>query len=129
MRKRPPTTRNSITHKFVIRAKDESSWEGYFTVGLYKDGTPAELFVVLGKSGETLAGMARCWATCFSMCLQSGVPIERLTDKFTFFRFEPAGFTDNPDIPYAHSIADYVCRWLEKTFVVSTPARQDGEHS
>ncbi len=127
MRRHPPATRRSITHKFVIRTKDEPV-EGYITVGMYEEGTPAELFVVLGKSGEALAGMARCWATCFSICLQMGVPVEQLIDKFKFFRFEPAGFTDDPEI-FAHSIPDLICRWMEKTFVVSKSTTPAGERT
>lgn len=115
MRTRPPTTRNSITHRFEIRAKDEPV-KGYVTIGLYPDGRPAELFIVLAKAGESLRGLARCWATCFSLCLQNGVPIETLIEKFKYFRFEPAGWSDNPRIRYAYSIADYVCRYLEDTF-------------
>jgi ribonucleoside-diphosphate reductase alpha chain len=53
------------------------------------------------------------------MCLQMGVPLDVLVQKFSFFRFEPSGFTENQGIPYAHSIADYVCRWLGATFVKS----------
>lgn len=115
MRRRPPTTRQSITHRFEIKGKEEVV-KGYLTVGLYEDGTPAELFVVLAKAGEALRGLARCWATCFSICLQQGVPLRTLVDKFKYFRFEPSGWTDNPAIPHAHSIADYVCRWIEAEF-------------
>lgn len=115
MRKRPPTTRHSIIHNFEIRGKDESV-EGYIVVGLYEDGFPAEVFLVLAKTGENLRGLARCWATCFSLCLQNEVPVTHLVEKFKFFRFEPSGWTNNPNIPYAHSIADYVARWLELTF-------------
>ena len=90
----------------------------YFTVGFYENGSPAELFLVLGKSGEALAGMGRCFATCFSMCLQMGVPIEHLVEKFKYFRFEPAGLTDNPQIPKADSVVDYIAKWIEATFLV-----------
>lgn len=115
MRRRPPATRHSITHRVEIRAKG-GPVDVYVTVGLYQDRSPAELFVVLGKAGEPMAGMARCWATCFSICLQMGVPIEHLVEKFKFFRFEPAGPTDNPEIPFAQSIPDYACRWMEQRF-------------
>jgi hypothetical protein len=77
---------------------------------------PSEIFLVLAKSGEALRGLARCWAICFSICLQRGAPLESLTGRFRYFRFEPSGWTSNKAIPYAHSIADYVCRWLERTF-------------
>lgn len=119
MRRRPSETRRSEVHKFSIRSKDDGLVEGYIIVGLYDDGTPCELFLVLSRAGESIRGLARCWATCFSMCLQMGVPLDALVQKFSFFRFEPSGFTKNQEIPYAHSIADYVCRWLDVTFVKS----------
>ena len=90
--------------------------DGYITVGLYEDGTPAELFVVLAKCGEGIRGLARCWATAFSLCLQLGLPLETLIEKFKYFRFEPSGPTDNPEIPFAQSLVDYVSRWLEQRF-------------
>ena|SRR3989338_8781010 len=46
------------------------------------------------------------------MCLQSGVPLKVLVKKFKDMRFEPAGFTNNPDIPTAKSIMDYVFRYI-----------------
>lgn len=116
MRRKPPTTRESLTHRFEILAKD-GPVEGYITVGMFADGTPAEMFLVLARAGESMRGLARCWATCFSLCLQSGIPLEHLVEKFKYFRFEPAGFTRNPDIPNAQSIADYVARWMELTFL------------
>ena len=120
VRRRPPATRRSITHRFAILASGEAI-DGYITVGPYEDGNPAELFLVLAKSGEALAGLARCWATCFSLFLQMGLPNETLIEKFKFFRFEPAGPTDNAEIPLAQSIPDYVCRWIERPFM-KTPA-------
>jgi len=115
LRKRLPLDRKSITHKFVIHAKD-GIIEGYVTVGLYDDGTPGEMFLILAKTGEALRGMARCWAICFSLCLQYRVPLNNLIERFKFFRFEPSGMTENEDLRTAQSIADYVCRWLEQQF-------------
>ncbi len=115
-RRRPPATRRSVTHHFVIHAK-EGAVDGYMTVGLYEDGAPCEVFLVLAKTGEAIRGFARCWATCFSICLQYGAPLGTLIEKFKYFRFEPAGMTDNYTVPVAHSMADYVCRWLEAVFI------------
>lgn len=125
MRRKPPTTRKSITHRFEILAKD-GPIEGYITVGLFADGTPAEMFLVLARAGESMRGLARCWATCFSLCLQSGISLQHLVEKFKYFRFEPAGFTQNPDIPNAQSIADYVARWMEITFLKSEKKDESG---
>ena len=51
------------------------------------------------------------------MALQYGVPLESLVKKFAHQRFEPSGFTKNPDIRNASSITDYVFRWLGCQFI------------
>jgi ribonucleoside-diphosphate reductase alpha chain len=40
-----------------------------------------------------------------------------MCEKFSHTRFEPSGFTGNPEIPIAKSIMDYIFRWLELKFV------------
>ena len=112
VRHRLPAERASITHKFGI-----AGHEGYITVGLYKDGTPGELFVRMAKEGSTVSGLMDSFATAVSLALQHGVPIKLLCDKFSHTRFEPSGFTGNPEIPIAKSIMDYIFRWLELRFV------------
>ena len=91
-----PDTRNSVTHKFSV-----AGHEGYITVGLYENGKPGEIFITLGKAGSTLAGFADAFATAISFSLQHGVELRFLVDKFAHVRFEPSGFTGNPDIPIA----------------------------
>jgi ribonucleoside-diphosphate reductase alpha chain len=91
--------------------------EGYITVGQYDDGQPGEIFVTLGKAGSTLAGFADAFATAISFSLQHGVELRFLVDKFTHVRFEPSGFTGNPEIPIAKSIVDYVFRWLSQRYL------------
>ncbi len=112
LRKRMPTTRNSITHKFDI-----AGHEGYLTVGLYDNGTPGELFITMAKEGSTIGGLMDSFGTAISMCLQHGVSIEVLAAKFAHSRFEPSGFTKNPDIPMAKSLMDYIFRWLAIRFI------------
>jgi len=111
-RRKLPDTRRSITHKFSVAGHD-----GYITVGLYEDGKPGEIFVTLGKAGSTLAGFADAFATAISFSLQHGVEMRFLVDKFSHVRFEPSGFTGNPEIPIAKSIIDYVFRWLAIEFL------------
>lgn len=111
-RVRLPDTRNSITHKFDI-----AGHEGYLTVGLYDNGQPGELFITISKEGSTIAGLLGVVGTLFSMAVQSGVPLSRICDKFAYSKFEPSGWTNNPDIGYAHSIVDYIFRWLKMRFV------------
>jgi ribonucleoside-diphosphate reductase alpha chain len=113
-RRRLPDERRSITHKFSI-----GGHEGYMTVGMYDDGTPGELFVTMAKEGSVVSGLMDNFATMISMSLQYGVPLKVLSDKFSHTRFEPSGFTGNPDIPIAKSITDYIFRWLALKFLPS----------
>jgi ribonucleoside-diphosphate reductase alpha chain len=112
LRHRLPGERASITHKFAI-----AGHEGYITVGLYKDGTPGELFIRMAKEGSTISGLMDSFAMAVSLALQHGVPIRLLCEKFQHTRFEPSGFTGNPEIPIAKSVMDYIFRWFEIRFV------------
>jgi len=112
LRHRLPNDRDSKTHKFNI-----ASHEGYITVGLYKDGTPGELFIRMAKEGSTVSGLMDSFATAVSLALQHGVPLKLLCEKFQHTRFEPSGFTGNPEIQIAKSVMDYIFRWLELRFV------------
>jgi ribonucleoside-diphosphate reductase alpha chain len=111
-RNRMPDTRVSLTHKFEI-----AGHEGYITVGLYQNGEPGELFIQMAKEGSTIGGLMDTVATLTSLSLQYGVPLESLVKKFAYQRFEPSGFTKNPDIRNATSITDYVFRWLGCQFI------------
>ena len=122
-----PETRNSKTHKFEI-----AGHEGYITVGLFDDGRPGEMFVYMSKEGSTIGGLMDSVATLTSMALQYGVPLEQLVNKFAFQRFEPSGYTGNPDIRTAFSITDYVFRWLGCEFIpgyreATSPNQNQGE--
>ena len=112
-RRRLSDERAAITHKFSI-----SGHEGYLTVGLYEDNTPGEIFVTMAKEGSAVSGLVDAVATLTSITLQYGVPMEVLCRKFIHTRFEPNGFTNNPNIPMAKSILDYIFRWLELKFVL-----------
>ena len=116
-RRRLADTRASLTHKFSIEGH-----EGYITVGLFEDNTPGELFVTMAKEGSTLSGMMDAFATSVSLLFQYGVPLSHLVEKFGHMRFEPAGWTGNPEIGFAKSIVDYVFRWLGNRFL-SEPDR------
>jgi ribonucleoside-diphosphate reductase alpha chain len=112
VRRRLPDERRSITHKFSI-----AGHEGYITVGLYDDGTPGEIFIVMAKQGSVVSGLIDCFATAISLSLQYGVPLKTLVDKFTSSRFEPSGITTNPEIRIAKSVTDYIFRWLALKFL------------
>jgi ribonucleoside-diphosphate reductase alpha chain len=112
LRKRLPAERTATTHKFEI-----GNHEGYLTVGLYENGRPGEVFIRMAKEGSTISGLMDCFATSISIALQYGVPLNVLVKKFIHTRFEPSGFTKNPEIPIAKSIMDYIFRWLASKFL------------
>jgi ribonucleoside-diphosphate reductase alpha chain len=112
VRRKLPDERHALTHKFDI-----AGHEGYITVGLFDDGTPGELFLVMAKEGSTISGFADAFAQAISYALQYGVPLQDLVDKFSHVRFEPSGMTKNPDVRFAKSIVDYIFRWMATKFL------------
>lgn len=114
------------THKIEIGAGDRKL-EGYVTTGTYSDGTLGEIFILAEKHGALVSGLMDGFATVFSIALQSGVPLERLTDKLMYTRFEPAGVTRNPDIGMARSILDYLMQWLDQKYNKPKEEDTDGE--
>jgi ribonucleotide reductase alpha subunit len=118
-RKHLSNERLSITHKFSI-----AGHEGYITVGMYDDGSPGEIFITMAKEGSVISGLMDAFATAISLALQYGVPLEKLAEKFSYTRFQPSGFTNNPKIPVATSIVDYIFRWLSLKFL---PAKEESQ--
>ncbi len=112
VRHRLPAERASVTHKFTI-----ANHEGYITVGLYPNGSPGEIFIRMAKEGSTVSGLMDSFATAISISLQHGVPLRVLCEKFAHTRFEPSGWTGNPEIGYAKSIMDYIFRWIQIRFL------------
>ena len=110
-RRHLPDTRQSVTHKFVV-----GTMKGYFTVGMYEDGSPGELFLEIAKEGSTVGGLCDAIGILTSIALQRGVPIEELARKFQGTMFEPSGKTHNEEQKYASSIVDYVFTWMGKRF-------------
>jgi ribonucleoside-diphosphate reductase alpha chain len=115
VRHRLPGERASVTHKFAL-----SGHEGYITVGLYPNGQPGEIFIRMAKEGSTVSGLMDSFATAISLSLQHGVPLKVLCEKFAHTRFEPSGWTGNPEIGYAKSIMDYIFRWIQLRFLSGT---------
>jgi ribonucleoside-diphosphate reductase alpha chain len=107
-----PDERRAITHKFAV-----GQHEGYLTVGLYENGQPGEIFITMAKEGSTVSGLMDSFATAVSLALQYGVPLKVLCDKFSHTRFEPSGWSPNPEIRYAKSVMDYIFRWLALKFL------------
>jgi ribonucleoside-diphosphate reductase alpha chain len=111
-RRRMPRERHSLTHKFSV-----GGHEGYITAGEYEDGSLGEVFLTdVGKEGSTIKGLMNAFATAISIGLQYGVPLETLVRKFAYMRFEPEGYTGNPEIPFAKSMPDYIMRWLASRY-------------
>ncbi|MCS6915887.1 MAG: vitamin B12-dependent ribonucleotide reductase [Myxococcales bacterium] len=119
VRRKLPDERRSLTHKFSV-----AGHQGYIHVGMYEDGAPGEIFIRMAKEGSTISGLMDAFATAVSLALQHGVPLRLLIDKFTHTRFEPSGWTGNPEIPRASSIMDYIFRWLQLKFL---PEERQGE--
>ena len=122
-----PSERESITHRFKI-GTGEGSVKGYITVGLLENGQPGEIFITLKKTGTLERGLCHILAVVISMALQHGVPLERIVTKLKDERFEPAGFTSNPEIPFAKSIVDYVARWIERRFLGVSGTQEASNH-
>lgn len=108
-----PDTRRSLTRKATING-EAGRVKFFFTVGLYENGLPGELFLHMDESGSTLDGFADAWSIAISLCLQHGVTLETLVKKFSYQEFEPKGMTNDKEIHTARSVVDYVVRWMEK---------------
>jgi ribonucleoside-diphosphate reductase alpha chain len=115
IRRRLPDEREAIVHHFNV-----GGYEGYLTIGFYEDGRPGEIFITTAKEGSTVSGLMDCFATAVSLALQYGVPLEVLCAKFSHTRFEPSGWSGNPQIGYAKSMMDYMFRWLSLKFLPPT---------
>jgi ribonucleoside-diphosphate reductase alpha chain len=118
-RRRLPDERQAVIHKFSI-----GGHEGYITIGMFEDGTPGEIFIVMSKEGSTLSGVMDSFATAVSLALQYGVPLKVLVDKFSHVRFEPSGVTNNADIRFAKSVVDYIFRWMALKFLPKEEAQE-----
>ena len=121
VRRKLPDERQALTHKFAV-----GEHEGYITIGLYENGLPGEIFLTMAKEGSTISGLMDAFATAISIALQYGVPLHTLVDKFSHTRFEPSGFTKNPEIPIAKSITDYIFRYLASRFLTTEQKQAAG---
>jgi ribonucleoside-diphosphate reductase alpha chain len=124
VRRKLPDERHSLTHKFSV-----GGHEGYIHVGLYDSGEPGEIFIRMAKEGSTISGLMDSFATAVSLALQHGVPLRLLVDKFSRMRFEPSGFTGNPELPRATSVMDYLFRWLGAKFLRSESESEGTEEA
>jgi len=120
-RRKLPIVRQSETHKFSI-----AGHEGYLTYSMFEDGSLGEIFIRMSKQGSTLAGLLDSFAIAVSIALQYGVPLRELISKFIHMRFEPMGITNNPEIPMASSIVDYIFKYLAYRFLTPEELKELG---
>ena len=121
VRRKLADERQSLTHKFSI-----GGHKGYITVGMFEDGTPGEIFITMAKQGSTISGLMDSFACMTSFALQYHVPLKFLVGKLSHARYEPSGWTGNPELPYAKSITDYVFRWLALRFLTTEERAEIG---
>jgi ribonucleoside-diphosphate reductase alpha chain len=108
---RLPDERRGITKKLTIDGR-----KIYIQTGEYLDGKLGEVFISLDKEGSELR-VYDVLATVLSVALQHGVPLKVFTDKLKNQKMEPAGITQDNEIPLCHSISDYLGKWLEKKYL------------
>jgi ribonucleoside-diphosphate reductase alpha chain len=102
-----PRRRTSRTRSYQLGGA-----KGYVTSSAYEDGALAEVELRMAKQGSTLAGLMDATSTAWSVGLRHGAPLEVYVRKYAGIRAEPAGLTNDPEIPTATSPMDYVARRL-----------------
>jgi ribonucleoside-diphosphate reductase alpha chain len=107
--------RNGKTNAVTVGFGEEAV-KFYITAGEFSDGKLGEIFLCANKQGSLVSGLLDTVATLFSLCLQYGVPLQKLIDKFVFTRFEPSGMTQHPQIRQATSIMDYIGKYLDLVY-------------
>jgi hypothetical protein len=77
-----------------------------------EDDTLGEVSIQWGKQGTAGAGLMDVYAVALSVGLQHRVPLADLIRDGLDLYFMPNGRTDDPEIPRARSVVDYVARRL-----------------
>ena len=78
-------TRRTLPQRRASETFDLRFWNQTFTVtvGFYADGTPGEVFIDGGKTGQDIQSTARDAAVVLSLALQHGTPIETIRHAVT----------------------------------------------
>jgi ribonucleoside-diphosphate reductase alpha chain len=120
-RERLPDERPSFTRVFRLARTHKDGTTDlvhlYFTAGLYNDGRVGEVFLRVDQCGSLAAGALDAVALMMSLLLQYGVPLKELLPKLRGMRFDPSGFTKDPEIPSCTSALDLLAQWLAKRFL------------
>ncbi|GGK97910.1 hypothetical protein Ppa06_66270 [Planomonospora parontospora subsp. parontospora] len=123
-----PNGRHGMTRRFEVGGA-----QGYLITSMAADGTLTEVMVRLGKHGSTLAGLADALHHTVNLGLRHGAPVVEVIQALLDAAYDPRGMTNDPEVPTASSITDYVARRLALDFVpygervrlsVLTPAEQ-----
>lgn len=119
-RVRMPTQRAGFTRRFRLRYTHKDGRPDvmrlYFTANVYENGLVGEVFVKAGRVGTLASGALDSAAIMISLLLQHGVPLSMVTSKLRHTRFEPSGFTGDPEFPSCSSPLDLLAQWLERKF-------------
>jgi ribonucleoside-diphosphate reductase alpha chain len=107
-----PRVRPSKTYEFRV-----GGVKGFFTVGEYTDGRPGEIFINVAKQGTTLSGLMDAFAISVSHGLRYGVPLRTYIKSLMNSNFAPFGITDDPAVPTANSIIDYIMKKLAENYL------------
>lgn len=70
-----------------------------------------------GPHGSFQHGMLSSYVAMMSLALRYGAPPDEIVERFVHTRFEPSGYTDDPEIPRATSVVDYLARRIALDFL------------
>ena len=129
-RKKLPNKRSGFTQKAKVGGQTL-----FIRTGEYSDGRLGEIFVDMHKEGATFRSLMNCFSIAVSIGLQYGVPLREFVDKFTFTKFEPAGYVEGHDnIKNSTSIIDFIFRllgfeYLKRHDLVQVPPTQENKET
>lgn len=112
-RERLPDRRRCLTQRVRVGGQTV-----HYTVGLFADGRPGELFIDVSRAGAALRTWAGEAAMMLSIALQHGTPLETVLDLFIGSRSDPCGKVEgHPHIRTCTSVMDCIARSLAIDFL------------
>lgn len=123
MREKLPDRRKCITQRIKINGKSV-----HFSVGLYPDGRPGELFIDVHKTGTSVQGWCGSTAKLISLMLQYGIPLSELVDALVGQCTEPFGnvpVTGHSIITDTVGVLDAIMRSLALDFLAKEKPEKD----
>lgn len=113
MREHLPSRRSCITQKVHVNGQSV-----HYSIGLYPDGRPGELFIDIAKAGAALRNWAGEAGMMLSIALQHGTPLSTVLNLFIGTRCDPSGKVEgHPRIKTCLSIMDLIARDMAITFL------------